>query len=129
MIVLICGFRDAEEPDYYLAYERRLRKLFDFLLKTRKPHTLIVIEGVQRGVDFMAGREAVRRGCGWVSVPANWTRYGKGAGPLRNEWMLQLRPDRVYGLHHDWKVSKGTVNCLERAQSLSIKNKRITVRI
>lgn len=129
MIVVICGCRDAEEVNLYDAYYKRMNKLFDVLLAKQKPHTLLVIEGGQRGVDFMAGRIAGQRGCGWACVPANWHKYGRGAGPLRNEWMLQLNVYKVYGFHHDWSQSLGTVNCLERADSLDIFTKRITVKL
>jgi hypothetical protein len=129
MIIIICGNRDAESIDLFEPYTRAIHRLYDRLLKNRAPHHLIVIEGGQRGVDFMAGREAVHRGCGWVTVPANWTRYGLGAGPLRNEWMLQLNVSKIYGLHHDWTNSKGTTNCLTRAESMGIRTKRITVKV
>lgn len=129
MIIVICGSRDAEGLDLFEPYEKRLYRLFNFLLKKHKPHTLLVIEGGQRGVDFMAGRLAWHLGCGHIIVAANWQHYDKGAGPLRNEWMLQLQPNKVYGLHHDWSQSKGTTNCLSRAESLSIRTKRITVKV
>ena len=129
MIVVMSGCRDAEEINLYLGYQKAIQRIFDKLLAKRPPHTLIVIEGAARGVDFMVGREATRRGCGWVSVPANWSRYGLGGGPLRNEWMLQLHPDKVYGFHHDWAASKGTANCLTRAKSMGIKIVRVTVKV
>lgn len=128
MIIVISGCRDAEEINLYDAYFKRLNKLFDAVLAKRQPHTVIVIEGGQRGVDFMAGRIAGTRGCGWACVPANWHKYGRGAGPLRNEWMLQMNVQRVYGLHHDWPNSKGTANCILRARSLSVWAKEITVK-
>lgn len=129
MIIVISGFRDAEELPFFVAYQMRLARLFDFLLKKQQPHHLIVIEGGARGVDFLAGRLADARGCGHATVYASWKHYGPGGGPLRNEWMLSLKPNKVYGLHHDWPNSKGTANCIGRAVTLGIKTKMITVKL
>lgn len=51
-----------------------------------------VIEGDARGADRIAGRgwasKARHRGVGWVSFPADWSKHGKRAGPIRNREML-----------------------------------------
>ena len=49
---------------------------------------VIICEGGADGADKMA-RELAKK-VGWDSVTywANWTRYYKSAGPIRNCWML-----------------------------------------
>lgn len=65
--------------------------------------------------------------CGWVAerefnlkvipVPAKWKQYGKAAGTIRNQQMLDEHPDIevVYAFHDDLPKSKGTKDMCQRA--------------
>lgn len=46
-----------------------------------------VVSGAADGVDLLGERWAQARGIGVRSFPADWDRYGRGAGPRRNEEM------------------------------------------
>ena len=51
-----------------------------------------VFTGGAKGLDTAADDWARRRGLNRIIVPANWTRWGKGAGPIRNGqglWIMQ----------------------------------------
>ena len=45
--------------------------------------------------------------------PADWKKYGKSAGPIRNREMLKMDPDIVLIFHDDPKNSKGTKDCVK----------------
>lgn len=76
-----------------------------------------LIEGEARGADILA-REAIEGfNCYKLGVhnrlilpfPANWDRYGKAAGSIRNAQMLKEgEPDLVVAFHNHIEDSKGT---------------------
>jgi hypothetical protein len=53
--------------------------------------------------------------------PADWKRYGRGAGPIRNKAMLTERVDSPVVLLAIWDAkSAGTANAMFTARSLGI---------
>jgi hypothetical protein len=91
MRVLICGARDYPN-------RAKVEKFLDVLL-AQYPDTLVLIEGkCPRGADLYAhewGRKnlPLER---HLSFPANWDKYHKAAGPIRNQQMLdEGKPDVV----------------------------------
>lgn len=65
-------------------------------LHARRPIS-VLIEGEARGLDSRARVWAVRRGVAVEPYPAAWELYGKAAGGIRNQQMIdEGRPD--YGL-------------------------------
>lgn len=53
--------------------------------------------------------------------PADWARYGRGAGPRRNQAMLDIgQPDLVVAFHNNLEASKGTKDMLTRAMGAGI---------
>lgn len=66
-----------------------------------------VIHGAARGADTIADRVAKSLGFAVRSYPADWPKYGKPAGMIRNREMLEKeRPDLV--LAFPMPGSKGT---------------------
>lgn len=84
LVALFCGSRSWSDRG---AIRRDLRAL---------PPGSIVIEGGARGADRIAREEAEALGIHVASVPALGRRFGRSAGPRRNEAMLRLRPDVVH---------------------------------
>ena len=57
----------------------------------------------------MAGTIANKLGMQVMAVPADWDKYGKAAGPIRNRHMFRLgKPDLVLAFHKDITKSRGT---------------------
>ena len=55
-------------------------------------------------------------------MPAKWEVYGKQAGPIRNQEMLQeCKPNLVLGFHDNIAVSKGTKHMLNIARNAGVK--------
>lgn len=104
--ILICGDRDWHDQ-YQIA-----RRVHELCLKFE----LTVIHGDCRGADRIGGSRAEAFGCTVRKYPAEWKRYGKSAGPIRNRQMLEEEdPDLVIGFHDDIKKSKGTRDMLKIA--------------
>lgn len=81
--------------------------------------TVTLIHGAARGGDELAAAEAERRGWSVYSFPAEWKRYGKGAGPVRNREMLDtMQPDLV--LAFPLANSIGTWQCAKLAAERGI---------
>ena len=59
------------------------------LVRSAINRPLIVIEGEQRGVDRLAREWAEERGLDVRGFPADWNKYGKRAGFIRNSQMLK----------------------------------------
>lgn len=67
------------------------------------------------GADAIADRVALKHGLEPVRVPANWKRFGKGAGPIRNQKMLdEQKPEVVIAFRAHGK-STGTDDMIKRA--------------
>lgn len=107
--VLICGSRTWED-------EGPVREV----LRGLNTH-IVVIHGAARGVDAMAGRLAEEMGMKVLAFPAQWNRYGRAAGPIRNAQMLREGdPNVVYAFALDLKTSRGTANMVAQAREAGV---------
>lgn len=101
MNILICGDREWTDG-------KSIRSIIDELVKQYGSFKLIV--GGARGVDSLAAY--IARNVYQLPVdeyPADWERFGKPAGRIRNRKMLaEGKPNLVIAVHSDLYGSKGT---------------------
>lgn len=109
MRVLVTGGRDfADKEPVWLALDYLLDRM------TR----LTVIQGGATGADELArqwtwGRDSVSL----VTVPANWRKHGKSAGPIRNRVMLeQCKPQVVLA----FPGGRGTASMVRIARAAGV---------
>lgn len=110
MKILICGSRgwhDAEPIETVLAgYD---------VISEGMNQRLTVIQGGARGADALAKSLATQSGFDVVTVPADWDKHGKAAGPIRNQQMLdEQEPDVVWAFRSSGK-SNGTDDMIKRS--------------
>ena len=75
----------------------------------------VVIHGGAPGADAIAGKWAKSRGAECEVFPADWLRYGRSAGPIRNRKMIMDgKPDLVVAL----PGGRGTQNMLAVARKV-----------
>lgn len=94
-------------------------------LKGYRPGT-ILIHGACRGADIICA--AVGEAFGFIvkGYPADWDKYPRAAGPIRNQQMLdeEHRPEEPIDLclafHNDIDSSRGTADMLRRVQKTDI---------
>jgi len=55
----------------------------------------VLIHGDASGADKMAGAWASARGIEVLACPADWKKFGRAAGPIRNKSMLNEKPDML----------------------------------
>ena len=79
--VLCCGGRDFTDMNFVTQRLNELRQVLgDFA----------VIHGGTRGADRLAGEWGKANGLPVIEVAANWDRYAKSAGSIRNAWMIEV---------------------------------------
>jgi len=82
--IVIAGCRD------YKNYEEA-KKYIDYCIsKIKTKYTLIFVSGGCRGADSLGERYALENGYKVERYLAEWDKYGKSAGPKRNEKMAQM---------------------------------------
>lgn len=108
MKVLVCGSRAWTDAAVIL---RRLSGL---------PRGSTVIHGDARGADRIAAQIAARLGFKVEAFPANWSRYGKSAGLVRNGEMLDKSPDLVIAFWLDGSTGTGSTIALARKRGIPV---------
>jgi hypothetical protein len=119
--VIVCGGRDFKDRDFFssrmneIAYRLFERTVADeygnFLYSTT------IISGGAKGVDQLAIDWAIVENTGYKEYKADWDKYGKAAGPIRNQQMIdEGKPDLVIA----FPGGKGTADMVARAKQAGI---------
>jgi hypothetical protein len=82
------------------------------------PASITVIHGNARGADTLAGEIANKFRMTVEVHPARWDIYGRGAGPIRNQEMVDSGSDIC--LAFLMPGSTGTADCVKRAEKAGI---------
>lgn len=113
MRVLVTGSRDWER-------RARLNHTLDMFMESEG--VSVIIEGEARGADRLAREWAEGKGIPVLPFPADWERYGRSAGPIRNRQMLvDGKPDVVIAFHPDIETSKGTKDMVRQAEKAGVR--------
>lgn len=83
---------------------------------------ITVLSGYCKGADLMAEQYAKEKGLSLELYPAEWEKYGKAAGPIRNKQMVE-KADMVIAFVCE--RAKGTKNLISQAKKL---NKKVFVK-
>jgi len=111
MKVLVCGGRTFSDKELLFAVLDEEHEKYNF-------DTLI--HGGAKGADMLAHKWCCRNGIIEVCYPANWSKYGPAAGPIRNKKMLEEgKPDLVIA----FPGGRGTANMVSLAKQAGIKVK------
>ena len=89
----------------------------------RKYPDLTIISGGASGVDSIAKQYAVKRGFNYHEINANWSTYGRAAGPIRNKIVVEMA-DIIYAFWDE--KSKGTWSTIQLAKRLGKTCKIVT---
>ena len=111
MRILVCGGRDYSD-----------RKTFNEVLNQYLSHNPTIIHGSAKGADTLAGDFAHDHMLSWIAYPADWNKYGKRAGYIRNVQMLnEGKPDLVIA----FPGGKGTEMMINLAEKANVKVVRV----
>ena len=110
MKILVCGGRDYKD-------KKKVFKILDYIVNGSQSN--ILINGGAFGADSFAWEWAMdnqAKTC-VVTVKANWDKYGKMAGPIRNQQMIDNHhPDLVLA----FPGGAGTRDCIDKALKCGI---------
>jgi hypothetical protein len=107
--VLVCGGRDFDDA---ALLDRAMCELDNAICITS------VIHGGAKGADTLAGEWAKKHKIAVRAYPADWDKYGRRAGPLRNEQMLaEGKPDFVLAM----PGGRGTAHMVSIAEAAGVK--------
>ena len=110
MRLLCCGSRTYRDRDW-------IWKILD--IENRYP--IEIATGGAPGADALVAQVAKDLGITVTVFPADWKRYGRKAGPIRNAEMLrEFVPDRVFAFNHGTKLTPGTRDMVERAEKAGV---------
>jgi len=108
MKVLVCGGRDFKNAEFLYKTLENLHKKNKFTL---------IIEGNAQGADRLAGCWAEHMNLRNRKFLADWDKYGRTAGHIRNRRMLdEGKPDLVVA----FPGGSGTANMIELAWDAGI---------
>jgi hypothetical protein len=77
-----------------------------------------IVHGAANGADTIASQIADKLHMNQEAYPADWKEYGRAAGPLRNQEMVDLGADLCLAFLQEG--SKGTADCIKRARRARI---------
>ena len=116
MRILCCGDR----------YYKQEHVIYSRLSQYRGTDT-VIIHGNANGADRLSALVACNLGLSIISFPAKWKLYGRAAGPIRNQQMIdEGKPDLVIAFHDNIESSKGTKDMLNRAKKHNIPTELIS---
>ncbi|TAA50919.1 DUF2493 domain-containing protein [Shinella sp. JR1-6] len=106
--IIVCGGRDFWD---FIALKAALDRIHK-----ETPITLL-IHGNASGADRLSGSWAKINNVSVHPVPAQWAKFGKSAGPRRNQNMLGLKPDMIVA----FPGGRGTADMVRRAFVAGVK--------
>lgn len=110
-VVLTCGSRTYDNA-------REVRVQLEML-----PESTWIVHGACRGADTLVQEIALDIGIPTMGEPANWSKYGKAAGPIRNKHMIEeYSPEACLAFCDKRKLedSHGTWNMVGLAREAGI---------
>jgi hypothetical protein len=107
--VLVCGGRNFNDREFVFQTLDDIAREADGIVE--------VIEGGAMGADYLGGLWAAIRKTKRTTVPADWRKHGRAAGPIRNSEMLALKPDLVIA----FPGGKGTQDMIGKAERAGVR--------
>lgn len=103
--ILVSGGRDLKDRELVFAV------LDDLVSQYPDGEEFFLIEGGAPGADRLAHRWRKERDIDGCTKDADWDRYGHAAGNVRNQVMVDMRPDVFIA----FPGRRGTADCSRRA--------------
>lgn len=113
--LLIAGSRDFTDAE---TFRNVLRPVLREMRRSGEVPT--IVEGGAKGADALARAHAEANGIDVIEIRADWKKYGRAAGPKRNDAMVEFIQGRGIALYFWDGKSKGTKQCIESAKKAGV---------
>lgn len=111
--IIVCGGRDFADEDLFI-------KSMDEILPQYED--VEIVSGHAKGADTFGERYAEAHGIPVAIFKADWKKYGRGAGPVRNKEMLEYAKQESPVIIAFWDgKSKGTKNMIDQGTKANAK--------
>ena len=116
--IIIAGCRYFED---YESLKKMAGEVIESIRIAEPEAKIMIVSGGANGADKLGERFAKENGFDVKVFPANWTLYGKSAGPVRNREMLMFAKEQKGILIAFWDgVSRGTANMIKISKDAGI---------
>ena len=125
--LLVCGSREIRDKSFVFKY-------LDHVTSSKDLNEVVIMHGDQKskdektqelyGADYLADCWALERRVARWRYIANWEKYGKSAGPIRNSRMLKDSPDACVGFLGKQAKNRGTLDMLNKCEKKEIPIKK-----
>lgn len=105
--VLVTGDRNWQDKEIVLEHVRSASE--------KAWTSILFIHGDAAGADRACEEACHKLHLPRIVCPADWDRYKKSAGPVRNRFMLKLEPSVIWAYHDDLSNSRGTMDMVSIA--------------
>ncbi len=110
--IIVCGGRHFNDYD-------TLESLVDSVLaeKSLSNNEIEIISGHCEGADMLGELYAKKHGIVCKVFPAEWTKYGRAAGPIRNSQMIEYASESTIPIVVAFVSprTKGTIDTVNKA--------------
>ena len=104
--IIIAGSREFNN------YRLLVNKVSYLIKEKSKTHNIIIISGTARGADKLGEYWAETTGYQVERYPADWNKYGKRAGYIRNKQMAEVA-DALIAFNKSPNGTNGTNNMIQ----------------
>ena len=123
--IIVAGTRTFSD------YELLRNRLDDFISKLKQKHPdkqVVIITGAAKGADQLGSFYARSHNIPLKEFPADWATYGKAAGPIRNQQMLDYALHEIPELIVFWDgESRGTKNMMNIAKRHNVQTEIVLI--
>ena len=123
--IIVAGTRTFSD------YELLRSKLDDFICKLKQKHPdkqVVIITGAAKGADQLGSLYAKNHNIPLKEFPADWNTYGRAAGPIRNQQMLDYALRETPALIVFWDgESRGTKNMMNIAKRHNVQTEIVLI--
>lgn len=111
---IVAGSRDFYDYDV-------LNRVLEQYLREENVDDIEIVSGTAKGADTLGERFAKEHGIKCSRFPADWNKYGRSAGPIRNTEMAAYASKQNGSLFAFWDgESRGTKNMIDLARKYNL---------
>lgn len=123
--IIVAGTRTFSD------YELLRNKLDDFISELNQKYPgkqIVIITGAAKGADQLGSFYARSHNIPLKEFPADWNTYGRAAGPIRNQQMLDYVLHEIPVLIVFWDgESRGTKNMINIAKRCNVQTEVVLI--